>query len=99
MALGEVQLMHNIGKHKQAQERQDWLQRRLQTIDTRGRSGDVTLDKVRPQPGEVIELTTKDVHYTRMLTETATTGQPGSYLHLAHWNSTGHSIYFFFFNL
>lgn len=86
MALGEVQLMHNIGKHKQTQERQDWLQKRLQAIDTRGRSGDVTLDKGRLQPGEVIELTTKDVYYASTFTEAATTGQirSRSDLGLAH---------------
>lgn len=75
MALGEVQLMHNIGKHKQTQERQDWLQKRLQAIDTQGRSGDVTLDKGRLQPGQVTEQTPKDVHYTLTFTEMPTTGQ------------------------
>lgn len=77
MALSEVQLMHNMGKHKQVQERQDWLQKRLQAIDTQGISGAVTSDKgmLRPE-----ELTTKDVHYAVTFTETATTGQSGSSL-------------------
>lgn len=55
MALSEVQLMHNMGKHKQVQERQDWLQKRLEAIDTRAMSGTATSDK-----GRLVELTTKD---------------------------------------
>uniref|UniRef100_A0A674NB34 Parathyroid hormone n=1 Tax=Takifugu rubripes TaxID=31033 RepID=A0A674NB34_TAKRU len=27
--VSEVQLMHNLGEHKQVQERREWLQRRL----------------------------------------------------------------------
>ncbi|XP_057693508.1 parathyroid hormone-like [Corythoichthys intestinalis] len=32
--VSEVQLMHNLGEHKQMQERRDWLQLRLQGILT-----------------------------------------------------------------
>lgn len=84
MALSEVQLMHNMGKHKQVQERQDWLQKRLQAIDTRGISGAVTSDKGRLRPEDLVELTTKDVHHTMTFTETATTEQSRSYLGLTY---------------
>uniref|UniRef100_A0A3B4ZGX6 Parathyroid hormone n=1 Tax=Stegastes partitus TaxID=144197 RepID=A0A3B4ZGX6_9TELE len=32
--VSEVQLMHNLGEHKQVQERRDWLQMRLRGIHT-----------------------------------------------------------------
>ncbi|KAF7703280.1 hypothetical protein HF521_022287 [Silurus meridionalis] len=31
-SISEVQLMHNVGEHKQAVERQDWLQVKLKTV-------------------------------------------------------------------
>ncbi|XP_062869482.1 parathyroid hormone 1b [Trichomycterus rosablanca] len=31
-SISEVQLMHNVGEHKQVVERQDWLQVKLKTI-------------------------------------------------------------------
>lgn len=36
--VSEVQLMHNLGRHKQVQERLEWLQRRLQGIHSLGLS-------------------------------------------------------------
>uniref|UniRef100_A0A7N8XWL7 Parathyroid hormone n=1 Tax=Mastacembelus armatus TaxID=205130 RepID=A0A7N8XWL7_9TELE len=32
--VSEVQLMHNLGEHKQVQERREWLQMRLRGIHT-----------------------------------------------------------------
>lgn len=34
--MSEVQLMHNLGEHKQVQERLEWLQRRLRGIYSLG---------------------------------------------------------------
>ncbi|XP_076880292.1 parathyroid hormone 1b [Brachyhypopomus gauderio] len=31
-SISEVQLMHNVGEHKQALERQDWLQVKLKAV-------------------------------------------------------------------
>lgn len=38
--MSEVQLMHNLGEHKQVQERREWLQRRLHGIHTIGLNND-----------------------------------------------------------
>ncbi|KAG7234313.1 hypothetical protein INR49_005106 [Caranx melampygus] len=37
--VSEVQLMHNVGEHKQLQERREWLQMRLQDIHTAAARG------------------------------------------------------------
>lgn len=39
-AVSEVQLMHNLGEHKQVQERREWLQQRLHGIHTIGLNND-----------------------------------------------------------
>ncbi|XP_071752011.2 parathyroid hormone 1a [Centroberyx gerrardi] len=67
-SVSEVQLMHNLGEHKQVQERQDWLQMRLRDIHTasaRG-AGDPGRAKRRLLPGdlpELSDLTPEEIQY------------------------------------
>ncbi|XP_044049510.1 parathyroid hormone-like [Siniperca chuatsi] len=57
--VSEVQLMHNLGEHKQVQERQEWLQMTLRGIHTapaRGSSGDAGRTRRRLSPEELPDL-------------------------------------------
>ncbi|XP_077374254.1 parathyroid hormone 1a [Festucalex cinctus] len=57
--VSEVQLMHNLGEHKQVQERRDWLQLKLQGIHTAlGHSRwEAGRARRRLSPDELSELT------------------------------------------
>lgn len=52
--MSEVQLMHNLGEHKQVQERREWLQRRLHGVHTIGLNND-------GEPGWGRDLTPEEV--------------------------------------
>uniref|UniRef100_A0A3Q4M4U6 Parathyroid hormone n=1 Tax=Neolamprologus brichardi TaxID=32507 RepID=A0A3Q4M4U6_NEOBR len=47
--VSEVQFMHNLGEHKQVQERREWLQMRLRGIHTAGMDelSDLTSDEIQ----------------------------------------------------
>uniref|UniRef100_A0A3P9CCT6 Parathyroid hormone n=1 Tax=Maylandia zebra TaxID=106582 RepID=A0A3P9CCT6_9CICH len=47
--VSEVQFMHNLGEHKQVQERREWLQMRLRGIHTAGLDelSDLTSDEIQ----------------------------------------------------
>ncbi|XP_040894909.1 parathyroid hormone-like [Toxotes jaculatrix] len=64
--VSEVQLMHNLGEHKQVQERREWLQMRLRGIHTaaaRGSSGEVGRTRRRLRPEELPDLTPEEIQY------------------------------------
>ncbi|CAJ1057587.1 parathyroid hormone-like [Xyrichtys novacula] len=57
--VSEVQLMHNLGEHKQVQERREWLQMRLRGINTapgRSSSGEAGRLRWRLRPAEITDL-------------------------------------------
>ncbi|XP_022602015.1 parathyroid hormone [Seriola lalandi dorsalis] len=64
--VSEVQLMHNVGEHKQVQERQEWLQMRLRDIHTaaaRGSSREVGRTRRRLRPEDLPDLTPEEIQY------------------------------------
>ncbi|GAA6231254.1 parathyroid hormone [Lates japonicus] len=64
--VSEVQLMHNVGEHKQVQERREWLQMRLRGIHTaaaRGSSGEVGRTRRRLRLDEFPDLTPEEIQY------------------------------------
>ncbi|XP_041651129.1 parathyroid hormone 1a [Cheilinus undulatus] len=57
--VSEVQFMHNLGEHRQLQERRDWLQMRLRGIHSapsRSSSGEAGRLRRRPRPEELADL-------------------------------------------
>ncbi|XP_030282902.1 parathyroid hormone 1a [Sparus aurata] len=57
--VSEVQLMHNLGEHKQVQERREWLQMRLRGIHTapaRGSSEEAGRPRRRMRPEDLPDL-------------------------------------------
>ncbi|XP_026166971.1 parathyroid hormone 1a [Mastacembelus armatus] len=71
--VSEVQLMHNLGEHKQVQERREWLQMRLRGIHTasaRGSSSSSreagrTRSRLRPEELPYLgDLTPEETQYT-----------------------------------
>ncbi|KAM9351929.1 parathyroid hormone 1a [Symphorus nematophorus] len=69
--VSEVQLMHNLGEHKQVQERREWLQMRLRGIHTApalapGSSGEAGRTRRRLRPEELpdlSDLTPEEIQY------------------------------------
>nr|XP_046250711.1 parathyroid hormone 1a [Scatophagus argus] len=67
--VSEVQLMHNLGEHKQAQERREWLQMRLRSIHTapgRDSSGEAGPSRRRLRSEELPDLddlTPEEIQY------------------------------------
>lgn len=67
--VSEVQLMHNLGEHKQVQERREWLQMRLRGIHTapgRDSSGEAGRTRRRLRPEELpdlSDLTPEEIQY------------------------------------
>ncbi|XP_049579311.1 parathyroid hormone 1a [Syngnathus scovelli] len=57
--ISEVQLMHNLGEHREVQERRDWLQLRLRGIHTAPRRSQLEAGRTRMRllPDELPELT------------------------------------------
>ncbi|XP_037109213.1 parathyroid hormone 1a [Syngnathus acus] len=56
--VSEVQLMHNLGEHREVQERRDWLQLRLRGIHTAPRHSQLEAGRPRRRllPDELPEL-------------------------------------------
>ncbi|XP_035521564.1 parathyroid hormone 1a [Morone saxatilis] len=73
--VSEVQLMHNLGEHRQVQERREWLQMRLRGIHTalaRGSSGEAGRSRRRLRPEELpdlSDLTPEEIQYALNLLE------------------------------
>ncbi|KAM7396277.1 hypothetical protein PAMP_019329 [Pampus punctatissimus] len=72
--VSEVQLMHNLGEHKQMQERREWLQMRLQGIHTAPAraSGEAGWTRRRLLPEELpdlSDLTPEEMQYALNLLE------------------------------
>uniref|UniRef100_A0A8C5G741 Parathyroid hormone n=1 Tax=Gouania willdenowi TaxID=441366 RepID=A0A8C5G741_GOUWI len=76
--VSEVQLMHNLGAHKQVQDRREWLQLRVRGLHTaaaRDGSGPVTAASWRrrkltvDQLPELKELTAEEIQYALDLLE------------------------------
>ncbi|XP_070686690.1 parathyroid hormone 1a [Pempheris klunzingeri] len=67
--VSEVQLMHNLGEHRQVQERRQWLQMKLRGIHTaaaRAASGEPGRAKRRLSPEELpdlSDLTPEEIQY------------------------------------
>uniref|UniRef100_A0A8C4HQW8 Parathyroid hormone n=1 Tax=Dicentrarchus labrax TaxID=13489 RepID=A0A8C4HQW8_DICLA len=60
--VSEVQLMHNLGEHRQVQERREWLQMRLRGIHTARR--------LRPEElPDLSDLTPEEIQYALNLLE------------------------------
>ncbi|XP_044211371.1 parathyroid hormone 1a [Thunnus albacares] len=72
--VSEVQLMHNLGQHKQMQERREWLQMRLRGIHTAAAraSGEAGRTRRRLLPEELpdlSDLTPEEIQYALNLLE------------------------------
>ncbi|TRY92972.1 hypothetical protein DNTS_023089 [Danionella cerebrum] len=52
-AINEVQLMHNLGVHKHAELRQDWLQMKLRDIHTASNRNSGSLPEILPKLREL----------------------------------------------
>ncbi|XP_047453051.1 parathyroid hormone 1a [Mugil cephalus] len=68
--VSEVQLMHNLGEHKQIQERREWLQMRLRGIhtvaarDSSRETGTPRRRRLRPEElPELSDLTSEEVQH------------------------------------
>lgn len=69
--VSEVQLMHNLGEHKQMQERREWLQMRLRGIHTES-SGEAGRKRRRLLPEELpdlSDLTPEEIQYALTIME------------------------------
>lgn len=59
--MSEVQLMHNLGEHKQVQERREWLQGRLQGIHNNDEPGWSRNEIASRELSHLRDLTTEEI--------------------------------------